>query len=90
MFKLLCIFGQLTRIILVNIDLRFDKMFIKNLYLPSAFAIDVSHLVNVLPNVASFDMVDMEGFTHFDFALAIDVDKVLYSKVLEQIIAYDK
>lgn len=36
-----------------------------------------------LPNVSLFEVVDSEGFTHLDFAIAIDADKLVYSKILD-------
>lgn len=45
---------------------------------------DVDHLVSVLPNVKFYETVDIPGFTHLDFATAIDSDKAVYAKIIEK------
>ena len=55
-----------------------------------AYEKDVDKLAIVLPNVQSYNLVEYQGFTHFDFAIAIDADKLVYSKILKQINESDK
>ena len=45
---------------------------------------DVEHLVEVLPNVTHYEVVGIEGFTHLDFAIAIDADQYVYAPILER------
>ena len=49
-----------------------------------ADAMDVYALSKVLPNVQKFEVIDIAGFTHFDFAIAIDADKVVYGPIIER------
>ena len=44
---------------------------------------DAEWLVEDLPNVSLFKVVDFEGFTHIDFAIAIDADKLVYSTIVD-------
>ncbi len=44
---------------------------------------DVKRLVEVLPNVSHFEVVPYEGFTHLDFAIAIDADTLVYAPLLD-------
>lgn len=44
---------------------------------------DIEKLVGVLPHVVFYEVVPIDGFTHLDFAIAIDADVALYSKILE-------
>ena len=46
---------------------------------------DVATLAKRLPNVSLHQIVDFEGFTHLDFSIAIDADKLVYSKIIEMI-----
>ena len=43
---------------------------------------DIYTLSQRLPNVISYEIVDIPGFTHLDFATAIDADKAVYSKII--------
>ena len=45
---------------------------------------DVDYLVSVLPNVKHYETVDIPGFTHLDFATAIDADKAVYAKIIDK------
>ena len=49
-----------------------------------ADVLDVYALSEVLPNVQKFEVIDITGFTHFDFAIAIDADKVVYNPIIER------
>ena len=40
-------------------------------------------LAEDLPNVSLFKIVDFEGFTHMDFSIAIDADKLIYIPMIE-------
>ena len=40
-------------------------------------------LAEDLPNVSLYKVVDFEGFTHLDFATAIDADKLVYSTIVD-------
>lgn len=44
---------------------------------------DAETLAANLPNLSLFQIVDFEGFTHMDFAIAIDANKLIYAKILE-------
>lgn len=44
---------------------------------------DAEWLVEDLPNVSLFKVVDFKGFTHIDFAIAIDADKLVYSTIVD-------
>ena len=44
---------------------------------------------NVLPNVSLFEIISFEGFTHMDFAIAIDADKLIYEKIVDMMKASD-
>ena len=44
---------------------------------------DAEWLVEDLPNVSLFKVVEFEGFTHLDFAIAIDADKLVYSTIVD-------
>ena len=44
---------------------------------------DAAWLVEDLPNVSLFRVLDFEGFTHSDFAIAIDADKLVYSTIVD-------
>lgn len=46
---------------------------------------DVTVLADRLPNVSLLQVVDFEGWTHLDFSIAIDADKLVYSKIIEMI-----
>ena len=46
---------------------------------------DVNILAEQLPNVSLLQVVEFEGFTHMDFSIAIDADKLVYNKILEMI-----
>ena len=45
--------------------------------------LDVYRLSQVLPNVQKFDVIDIPGFTHFDFAIAIDADQAVYYPIID-------
>lgn len=47
---------------------------------------DVYQLSKVLPNVTSYQIVNIPGFTHLDFALAIDVDIAVYFPLIDMIL----
>ena len=42
-----------------------------------------NYLNSVLPNVSLFEIIGFEGFTHMDFAIAIDADKLIYDKIVD-------
>ena len=44
---------------------------------------DVYHLSRVLPNVISYELVNIPGFTHLDFAMAIDADIAIYKPLID-------
>jgi pimeloyl-ACP methyl ester carboxylesterase len=44
---------------------------------------DVERLRDTLSNVSHYEVVDLKGFSHFDFAIGIDADKLVYAKILE-------
>ena len=44
---------------------------------------DSEVLAEHLPNVSLFQIVEFNGWTHLDFAIAIDADKLVYSKIIE-------
>ena len=44
---------------------------------------DVYALSQVLPNVQKFEVIDIPGFTHFDFAIAIDADQAVYYPIID-------
>ena len=44
---------------------------------------DAQTLADNLPNVSLFEIVDFEGWTHMDFAIAVDANKLIYAKILE-------
>lgn len=46
---------------------------------------DARVLAERLPNNSLFEVVDFEGFTHLDFSIAIDADKLVYSKIIQMI-----
>ena len=48
---------------------------------------DVTHLSKILTQVLGFE--HLPTYNHFDFATAIDVDKLVYSKILENMLAFD-
>jgi len=48
-----------------------------------ADVVDIDRLVSELPNVVLDHLVEYEGWTHFDFAAAMDVDVLVYDHVLE-------
>ncbi len=48
---------------------------------------DVQVLADRLPNVSLFQVVEFEGFTHLDFAIAIDADKLIYSTIVDMMSA---
>ncbi len=47
-------------------------------------------LAEHLPNLAHFEIVDYEGFTHIDFVTAIDADKLVYETIVGMMKANDK
>jgi len=49
-----------------------------------ADVLDVYALSEILPNVQKFEVINITGFTHFDFAIAIDADKVVYNPIIER------
>ena len=49
-----------------------------------ADVLDVYALSEILPNVQKFEVIDITGFTHFDFAIAIDADKVVYNPIIQR------
>ena len=46
---------------------------------------DVNTLAERLPNVSLLQVVEFEGFTHMDFSIAIDADKLVYNKIIDMI-----
>ena len=46
---------------------------------------DAQTLADNLPNVSLFKTVDFKGWTHMDFCIAVDADKLVYAKILEMI-----
>ena len=46
---------------------------------------DVENLAQDLPNVSLFQVVEFEGWTHLDFSIAIDANKLIYSKIIDMI-----
>ena len=45
--------------------------------------IDVDLLINELPNVALDHLVDIEGWIHLDYIVAMDADVLVYDLVLD-------
>jgi lysosomal acid lipase/cholesteryl ester hydrolase len=50
-------------------------------------AADAEHLVQELPNAVGH-RVDFEGFTHSDFIMAMNADKLVYGPVMEELEAF--
>ena len=50
---------------------------------------DVDYLVTQLPNVIHHEIVDFQGWTHLDFSIGIDADKLIYETVMNMMKAYD-
>ena len=50
---------------------------------------DVDYLVTQLPNVIHHEVVDFDGWTHLDFSIGIDADKLIYQTVMNMMLAYD-
>ena len=50
---------------------------------------DVDYLVTQLPNVIHHEIVDFQGWTHLDFSIGIDADKLIYQTIMNMMIAYD-
>ena len=44
---------------------------------------DIYQLSKTLPNLISYELVNIPGFTHLDFATAIDADIAIYHPILE-------
>ena len=44
---------------------------------------DVEVLAQRLPNLSLFEVVDFKGWTHLDFSIGLDADKLIYSTILD-------
>lgn len=47
---------------------------------------DAEHLAQVLPNVFHHEVVDYKGWTHLDFAIAIDAASLVYEPILKMLL----
>jgi len=49
---------------------------------------DINRLVSELPNVVLDHLVDIEGWTHTDYVVAMDADELVYKYILDLLPQY--